>query len=78
MTTEPCPAPAVESQQENQFINKRLRLAGLLIMIGVLVEGLSLAWSHPLSFLAFVGIGGLALAIGVALYLLALVSPRSR
>jgi hypothetical protein len=78
MTTEPRPAPAVELQHQNQFINKRLRLAGMLIVIGVLVEGLSLAWNHPLSFLAFVGIGGLAMAVGVAVYLLALVSPRSR
>jgi len=78
MSTEPRPAPSIEPQDKNQFINKRLRLAGMLIMIGVLVEGLSLAWSHPLSFLAFVGIGGLATAIGVAVYLLALVSPRPR
>ena len=78
MTAEPRPALAVEQQYENQFINARLRLAGILIMIGVLVEGLSLVWSHPLAFLAFVGVGGLALAMGMAVYLLALVSPRSR
>jgi hypothetical protein len=78
MSTEPRPAPSIEPQHENQVINKRLRLAGMLIMVGLLVEGLSLVWSHPLSFLAFVGIGGLAMAMGVAVYLLALVSPRPR
>jgi small-conductance mechanosensitive channel len=67
---------AAETQAEKEFISKRLRLGGMFIIAGVLVQGLSLAWNHPLSFLAFLGIGGLAVFIGMVVYLAALVSPR--
>jgi small-conductance mechanosensitive channel len=67
---------AAETQAANEFIAKRLRLAGMFIIAGVLVQGLSLVWNHPLSFLAFLGIGGLAVFIGMVIYLAALVSPR--
>ena len=78
MTPEPRQAtePAAETQAENEFIARRLRLAGMFIIAGVLVQGLSLVWNHPLSFLAFLGIGGLAVFIGIVVYLAALVSPR--
>jgi hypothetical protein len=55
---------------------KRLRAAGTLIIAGLLVEGFSLFWNHPLSFIAFLGIGGLLIFVGVVIYLVALVSPR--
>jgi hypothetical protein len=78
MTIEPSQAiePAANTQAENGFITGRLRVAGLLIIAGVLVQGLSLVWNHPLSFLAFLGIGGLAVFAGIVVYLFALVSPR--
>jgi hypothetical protein len=77
MTPEPRQAtePATTAQ-ENVFITKRLRLAGMFIIAGVLVQGLSLVWNHPLSFLAFLGIGGLAMFLGIVIYLAALVSPQ--
>lgn len=80
MSSDARPAPDSSDQPENsgQFIAKRLRLAGLLIIAGVVVEAFSLAWNHPLSFLAYVCIGGLAIALGIAVYLLALVSPETR
>jgi hypothetical protein len=65
-----------ETQNQNEFISKRLRLAGFLIAVGLVVEGLSLTWNHPLSFVAFLGIGGLLLLLGIVVYLTALVSPR--
>ncbi|HEV3037389.1 MAG TPA: hypothetical protein VHA33_06350 [Candidatus Angelobacter sp.] len=62
---------------QNQFISKRLRAAGILIMLGLLVEALSLIWNHPLSFVAFLGIGGLMMFAGIIIYLVSLVSdPR--
>jgi hypothetical protein len=67
---------SADAQADNGFIAKRLRLAGIFIIAGVLVQGLSLVWNHPLSFLAFLGIGGLAAFIGIVVYLAALVSPR--
>jgi hypothetical protein len=60
----------------DDFIYKRLRIAGILIAIGLIVEALSLIWNHPLSFVAFLGIGGLLLFLGIAVYLIALVNPR--
>jgi hypothetical protein len=78
MTPEPRQAtvPAAVTQAENAFITKRLRLAGMFIIAGVLIQGLSLLWNHPLSFLAFLGIGALASFIGIVVYLAALVPPR--
>jgi hypothetical protein len=60
---------------QDGYIVKRLRLAGLLILAGLAVEAISLGWNHPLSFIAFLGLGGLLLAAGILVYLLALVTP---
>lgn len=58
-------------------ISKKLRAAGILIILGLVTEAVSLLWNHPLSFLAFLCIGGLFLVVGVLVYLLALVSPAT-
>ncbi len=55
-------------------MNKRLRLAGSFIVAGLLIQALSLLWNHPLSFIAFLVIGGLLVALGIVVYLLALVN----
>jgi hypothetical protein len=62
-------------QNQDAVVSRRLRLAGTLIILGLLVEGASLMWNHPLSFIAFLGIGGLLLFLGIVVYLTALVSP---
>jgi hypothetical protein len=62
---------------QNEVISKKLRISGILVIAGLLVEALSLVWNHPLSFVAFLGIGGLLLAAGILLYLWALVSPAT-
>ena len=54
---------------------KRLRLAGALIIAGLVVEGASLWWNHPLSFVAFIALGGLLTLVGILVYLVALVTP---
>lgn len=61
---------------ENQInpIHSKLRLVGVLIIVGLVVQTLSLLWNHPLSFIAFVSIGGLFLASGIILYLFTLVN----
>ena len=64
------------TQTEDAFVAKKLRAAGTLIIVGLLIEGLSLIWNHPLSFIAFLGIGGLVMFAGIVIYLAALVSPR--
>jgi hypothetical protein len=68
--------PAPEMTQADAFVSKKLRLAGILIVLGLSVEGLSLVWNHPLSFIAFLGVGGLMIFVGIAIYLIALASPQ--
>jgi hypothetical protein len=56
---------------------RRLRLAGLLVILGLLIEAATLYWPHPTAFLAFLFIGGSLVAAGVLLYLLSIVrSPH--
>lgn len=43
-------------------------------MLGLIVQALSLLWNHPLSFIAFITVGGLLVAVGIVLYLLTLVN----
>jgi predicted membrane channel-forming protein YqfA (hemolysin III family) len=52
----------------------RLRISGVLIFIGLLIEVLTLTWNDPIAFLVFLGIGGLLMIIGVLFYLFSLVS----
>jgi hypothetical protein len=53
---------------------KLLRIAGFLIIGGFLVEVLTLIWSHPVSFLLYMGIGGVLMVAGIVLFLYAVVS----
>ena len=55
-------------------MERRLRIAGTLIMLGLLIELGSLLWSHPLAFILFIVAGGLLIAVGILVYLLSLVS----
>jgi hypothetical protein len=50
-------------------LGKRLRLAGMLMMAGLLVEAVCLLWARPLAFIVLVGAGGLLCAAGVLVYL---------
>ena len=55
--------------------------AGCTLLDGNLNDGngieYCLVWNHPLSFVAFLGLGGLLLAAGIVLYLWSLVSAPS-
>ena len=55
-------------------MDRRLRVAGTLIVLGLLIELGSLLWSHPLAFILFIVAGGLLIAVGILVYLLSLVS----
>ena len=55
-------------------IHRRLRVSGVLIILGLAVELLSLIRIHPLAFLGFLFVGGGLLIAGVVLYLYSLVS----
>ena len=57
--------------------NERLlRRASVLVLIGLVVEAVTLFWSHPTAFLLFIGLGGLFIVPGIAIYLYWLVARR--
>lgn len=55
-------------------VARPLTQAGLLITLGLVVQAVTLYWSHPTAFLAFIGIGGSLVAAGIVRYLWALFS----
>ncbi|HSF15507.1 MAG TPA: hypothetical protein VLK65_08130 [Vicinamibacteria bacterium] len=59
---------------ERVELHKRLQLAGLLIVGGLLVEVITIYWSHPLAFVTFLLLGGALVAAGALLYLYSIVS----
>ena len=67
-------APAA---QANPKMSRALRISGMLLIVGLLIELVSLHFNHPLSFLGFMFIGGGLLFLGVVVYLWALVSVAS-
>jgi predicted membrane channel-forming protein YqfA (hemolysin III family) len=56
---------------------RRLRLAGFLVALGLIVEAITLLWSHPTAFLVFLFGGGLLVAAGVVLYLVSIATYPS-
>lgn len=59
-------------------IERRLRRAGVLLLLGLLVEaGTLFALDRPIGFLTFAGVGGLLVVAGIVLYLWAIVSQSS-
>jgi hypothetical protein len=55
-------------------IERRLRVSGTLVLMGLLVEAICLLWSRPIAFVVFLSVGGLFIALGVLLFLYSLVS----
>jgi hypothetical protein len=57
-------------------LERRLQFSGVLLILGLLVEGLCLFWTRPLAFVLFLSVGGLLLGLGIVLYLFSLVSKN--
>jgi hypothetical protein len=55
-----------------EVLHRRLKLSSMLISAGLLVEVVTLFWSHPLTFIAFLLLGGTLVGLGVVLYLYSL------
>jgi hypothetical protein len=55
-------------------LQRKLKMAAYLLIAGLAVEGITLLWAHPTSFLLFIGLGGILVLAGVAIYLLAIVT----
>jgi hypothetical protein len=57
-----------------EALHRRLKISSLLVSAGLLVEVLTLFWSHPLTFVAFILLGGTLVGMGIVLYLYSIVS----
>lgn len=59
-------------------MERRIRISSLFVAAGLLVAIISLLVNHPLAFIFFIAIGVLLVAIGVVLYLIALIREPGR
>jgi hypothetical protein len=57
-------------------MEKWLRIAGVFVLVGLLVEVAALRWVHPAAFLVFAFIAIPIAGLGIAIYLYSLVSLR--
>ena len=55
-------------------MDRRLRISGILVIAGLLVEALCLVWSKPIEFVVLVCIGGTFVGVGVLFFLCSLIS----
>ena len=58
-------------------LERRLRLAGTLIVIGLALQAATLLKVHPLAFIVFLGLGTPVVAAGIVIYLLSLIGPAN-
>jgi hypothetical protein len=56
------------------FNARHLRVSGILLIVGLLVEGVSLLWNHPIAFDLFLYVGGVFFLSGIAVFLYSLVT----
>ena len=54
-------------------LERRLQFAGSLLILGLLIEAISVVWTRPIAFVVFLGLGGLLFAAGILLYLYSLI-----
>jgi hypothetical protein len=57
--------------------DRKLQISGVILIVGLLVEGLCLLSGSPVGFILFVGVGGLLIALGILYYLYSLASTAS-
>ena len=53
---------------------RMFRISGVLLLLGLCTEAISLRWVHPIAFILFFVVGGTLLTTGVLLFLYSLVS----
>ena len=58
-------------------MQSRVRTSSTLVLLGLVIELVSLLWSHPTAFTLFLIPGALLMAAGALLYLYSLVSVSS-
>ena len=55
------------------LIESRIRWSGMLIVVGLIVQMLTLLWTHPLAFMCFLLVGCPLVGAGIVFYLYSLV-----
>ena len=55
----------------------RIRVSGALVILGLVIEGITIFWNSPGSFLAFAFLGVGCVGLGIALFLVSLVTVRT-
>ena len=53
-------------------MSRRLRISGVLVISGLLVEALCLVWSKPIAFVVLACFGGALISAGVLVFLYSL------
>jgi hypothetical protein len=54
-------------------IQRLLQVSSGLVILGLLIEIVSLLWFHPLSFVLFIFAGATIMGLGIVVYLISLV-----
>jgi len=54
-------------------VGRLLRISSLLVIVGLLLEIVSLLWFHPLSFVLFAFLAASLIGLGILVYLVSLV-----
>jgi hypothetical protein len=54
-------------------IARLLRISSLLVIVGLVLEIVSLLWFHPLSFVLFAFLAASLIGLGIVVYLVSLV-----
>lgn len=54
-------------------MQKYLRISSVLVILGLLVEIVSLVWLHPLAFVLFAFVGAFLIGLGILVYLAGIV-----
>ena len=57
------------------LIERRIRWSGILIVVGLILQMLTLLWTHPLAFVCFLLVGCPLVGAGIFCYLYSLASP---
>lgn len=55
-------------------LDGRIRGAGALVTLGLVIEAVTLVWSGPVSFMVFMMVGAALVVLGIVYYLISLLT----
>ena len=60
--------------ENSSRLQRKFKTAAYFLTAGLLVEGITLHWAHPTSFVLFIILGGILVSAGILIYLIALIT----